>query len=323
VECQKCQGAEKSHIVSQAKEAIHLPKKLEKKEKEKEKVKKQDTQDKDTTKMHKKGKHENKKKEEGERQEDAQHAPAQDAQHAPANMTDAQVAEAREEALAKLEKPLEKMKVKELLALMEERGVECQKCQGAEKSHIVSQVKGVMHLAKVDKKAKAKKEKKQKEDKEKQDRKDNKAKRDLEKLEKNALDAKQEAQDEADANAASAAAADMTEEQRAAAREEVLAKLETPLEKMKIKQLLGLLEERGRPCLKCKGAEKSHIVSQVLEAIHLPIVPKKKAPKGKDKPEDVEDIMSKLKGMPGMENIKVFGRDDMDKMMKDKGKYEL
>jgi len=44
---------------------------------------------------------------------------------------------------------------------------------------------------------------------------------------------------------------------------------------------------------------------QVLEAIHLPIVPKKKAPKGKDKPEDVEDIMSKLKGMPGMENIKV------------------
>jgi len=124
-----------------------------------------------------------------------------------------------------------------------------------------------MHLAKVDKKAKAKKEKKQKEDKEKQDRKDNKAKRDLEKLEKNALDAKQEAQDEADANAASAAAADMTEEQRAAAREEVLAKLETPLEKMKIKQLLGLLEERGRPCLKCKGAEKSHIVSQVCNTL--------------------------------------------------------
>jgi len=32
------------------------------------------------------------------------------------------------------------MKVKELLALMEERGVECSQCQGAEKSHIVSQV---------------------------------------------------------------------------------------------------------------------------------------------------------------------------------------
>ena len=28
-------------------------------------------------------------------------------------------------------------------------------------------------------------------------------------------------------------------------------------------------------------------------------------------------------GMPGMENIKVFGREDMDKMMKDKGKYEF
>jgi len=74
--------------MAQAKEAIHLPKKLEKKEKGY--ARKQDTQDKNTTRMYKKGKQENKKKEEGERQEDAQDAPAQDAQHAPANMTDAQ-----------------------------------------------------------------------------------------------------------------------------------------------------------------------------------------------------------------------------------------
>merc|ERR1711865_885051 len=74
------------------------------------------------------------------------------------DMTDEQVAEAREEALAKLEKPLEKMKVKELLALMEERGVECQKCQGAEKSHIVTQAREAIHLPKVDKKEKEKKE---------------------------------------------------------------------------------------------------------------------------------------------------------------------
>jgi hypothetical protein len=28
-------------------------------------------------------------------------------------------------------------------------------------------------------------------------------------------------------------------------------------------------------------------------------------------------------GMPGMENVKVFGRDDMDRMLKDKGKFDL
>jgi len=31
---------------------------------------------------------------------------------------------------------------------------------------------------------------------------------------------------------------------------------------------------------------------------------------------DINDLLSKLKGMPGMENMKVFGRDDMDKMAK-------
>ena len=28
-------------------------------------------------------------------------------------------------------------------------------------------------------------------------------------------------------------------------------------------------------------------------------------------------------GMPGMENVKVFGREDMDRMLKDKGKFDL
>ena len=46
----------------------------------------------------------------------------------------------RDEALSKLEKPLEKMKIKELMALLEERGLECKDCQGAEKSVIVGQV---------------------------------------------------------------------------------------------------------------------------------------------------------------------------------------
>jgi hypothetical protein len=55
-------------------------------------------------------------------------------------MTEEQVAAAREEALAKLDKPLEKMKIGELMALLKERGVECKDCRGAEKSVIVNQV---------------------------------------------------------------------------------------------------------------------------------------------------------------------------------------
>ena len=96
---------------------------------------------------------------------------------------------------------------------------------------------------------------------------------------------------------------------------------------------MGLLSERGVTCKNCKGAEKSHIVTQVSqtcmltvscigrqlmqtrvciatvqvkESIHLPIK-KKQAPPASDSKEkpDVDDLMSKLKGMPGMENIKV------------------
>ena len=55
-------------------------------------------------------------------------------------MTEEQVAAAREEALAKLDKPLEKMKIGELMALLKERGVECKDCRGAEKAVIVNQV---------------------------------------------------------------------------------------------------------------------------------------------------------------------------------------
>ncbi len=55
-------------------------------------------------------------------------------------MTEEQVAAAREEALAKLDKPVEKMKISELMALLKERGLECKDCQGAEKSVIVKQV---------------------------------------------------------------------------------------------------------------------------------------------------------------------------------------
>ena len=45
---------------------------------------------------------------------------------------------------------------------------------------------------------------------------------------------------------------------------------------------------------------------QVKESIHLPIK-KKQGPPASDSKEklDADDLMSKLKGMPGMENIKV------------------
>ena len=121
---------------------------------------------------------------------------------------------------------------------------------------------------------------------------------------------------------------EMPEEAIAAAREAALEKLGKPLEKMKIKELLALLTERGVECKNCRGAEKSHIIGQVRDAIHLPKNTKKaedkkrnaaKARSGREggKDEGVEDILAKMKGMPGMENIKVFGRDDIDKMMKD------
>eukprot|EP00928_Gymnodinium_smaydae_P058330 TRINITY_DN41535_c0_g1_i1.p1 TRINITY_DN41535_c0_g1~~TRINITY_DN41535_c0_g1_i1.p1 ORF type:complete len:125 (-),score=31.50 TRINITY_DN41535_c0_g1_i1:190-564(-) len=32
--------------------------------------------------------------------------------------------------------------------------------------------------------------------------------------------------------------------------------------------------------------------------------------------EDINDILAKMKGMPGMENLKVFGKDDIDRMTK-------
>ena len=55
-------------------------------------------------------------------------------------MTEEQIASAREEALVKLDKPLEKMKTKELLALLSERGVECKDCNGAEKGEVIKQI---------------------------------------------------------------------------------------------------------------------------------------------------------------------------------------
>jgi hypothetical protein len=101
-------------------EAIHLP--IPKKDQKKE------------TKEEKK---DNEKKAKAKKEKDAEVTEPAD------EMTEEQVAAAREEALAKLDKPLEKMKIGELMALLKERGVECKDCQIAEKSHIIAQASSV------------------------------------------------------------------------------------------------------------------------------------------------------------------------------------
>jgi hypothetical protein len=198
-------------------------------------------------------------------------------------MSEEEVLEAREQALGKLDKPLEKMKIGELMALLKERGVACKNCKGAEKSHIVAQVREAIHLPKKEQGAGK---------------------------EKNSKGKKMEAEDAEDAEEKgqaekTKAATEMSEEEVAAAREEALGKLDKPLEKMKIGELMALLKERGVACKNCKGAEKSHIVAQVREAIHLPKKESKPQEQKTKRKEDVDDLMSKLKGMPGMENIKV------------------
>jgi hypothetical protein len=98
---------------------------------------KSDAQVRDAIHLPKKGKKD--KKKEDKKREDGKKK-AEKAAEPSVAMTEEQVAAARDEALSKLEKPLEKMKIKELMALLEERGLECKDCQGAEKSVIVGQV---------------------------------------------------------------------------------------------------------------------------------------------------------------------------------------
>ncbi|EKX48670.1 hypothetical protein GUITHDRAFT_105304 [Guillardia theta CCMP2712] len=88
---------------------------------------------------------------------------------------------------------------------------------------------------------------------------------------------------------------------------------------MRAKELLVLLKERGVDCKECRGAEKSFLIQKVRENLHLPVKNKINQENAKGKDESVDDIMAKLKGMPGMENIKVYGRDDIEKMAKQFG----
>jgi hypothetical protein len=120
--------------LDQVKASIHLPKMEKKEDKKKEDKKKDKKEDKmmKEEKDKKEDKKENKKKEKEEKEEEKKEEVEE--------MTEEQIASAREEALGKLDKPLEKMKIKELLALLSERGVACKDCNGAEKGEVIKQV---------------------------------------------------------------------------------------------------------------------------------------------------------------------------------------
>ncbi|KAJ1633496.1 hypothetical protein T492DRAFT_981474 [Pavlovales sp. CCMP2436] len=87
---------------------------------------------------------------------------------------------------------------------------------------------------------------------------------------------------------------------------------------MKTKELKSFLARKGRKCEGC--AERSDFVSLCAEVKDLPDVPPEKIVKprreGKDKDQSIEDLLASLKGMPGMDNIKVFKPSDLDDMMK-------
>jgi len=83
---------------------------------------------------------------------------------------------------------------------------------------------------------------------------------------------------------------------------------------MRTKQLRTFLAERG---LKCEGcAEKQDFVAMCEEHKDTPPVAREEVPSaGAEKPpagnDNIEDILASLKGMPGMEGLKVFGADDL------------
>lgn len=82
---------------------------------------------------------------------------------------------------------------------------------------------------------------------------------------------------------------------------------------MRTKELRKWLAERGLRCDGC--AEKADFVALCeanKDAQLLP--PKEPEPKPPEKEKNIEDILAGMKGMPGMENIKMFTADDLKGM---------
>eukprot|EP00282_Hemiselmis_andersenii_P014798 CAMPEP_0114118718 /NCGR_PEP_ID=MMETSP0043_2-20121206/5729_1 /TAXON_ID=464988 /ORGANISM="Hemiselmis andersenii, Strain CCMP644" /LENGTH=172 /DNA_ID=CAMNT_0001211221 /DNA_START=46 /DNA_END=564 /DNA_ORIENTATION=- len=107
---------------------------------------------------------------------------------------------------------------------------------------------------------------------------------------------------EADAEGAPAAGL-RSEEDVEKLRSEAIAALEKPLEKMKVKELKALLQDRGVVCNAC--AEKDQLLKTVRESMHLPI--KKDHLKKINMPHQADDdeiqrIMKELKSKQEQEN---------------------
>eukprot|EP00287_Rhodomonas_sp_CCMP768_P007009 CAMPEP_0196724884 /NCGR_PEP_ID=MMETSP1091-20130531/6601_1 /TAXON_ID=302021 /ORGANISM="Rhodomonas sp., Strain CCMP768" /LENGTH=155 /DNA_ID=CAMNT_0042067079 /DNA_START=77 /DNA_END=544 /DNA_ORIENTATION=+ len=87
-------------------------------------------------------------------------------------------------------------------------------------------------------------------------------------------------------------------------REEVLAKLEKPLEKMKVKELKQLLTERGVTCTAC--SEKDQLVKTVHDSLHLPVkkenLQKVKMPSQTVEDDEMQHILAELKKKQEKEN---------------------
>jgi len=99
--------------------------------------------------------------------------------------------------------------------------------------------------------------------------------------------------------------------------------------KMRIKELRKILDDRG---VKCEGcSEKFHMVERVQEVWDQPVIskPEEASSPPADTPsppadapsddgsnakaptESTEELLSRLKGMPGMENLKMFTANDL------------
>lgn len=82
--------------------------------------------------------------------------------------------------------------------------------------------------------------------------------------------------------------------------------------KMTVKKLRVWLADRGLRCDGC--AEKSDYVALCNQNLDAPLLPKKEPEAPPEKEKSIEDILAGLKGMPGMENIKMFTADDFKGM---------
>mmetsp|Transcript_78019 Transcript_78019/g.210138 ORF Transcript_78019/g.210138 Transcript_78019/m.210138 type:complete len:141 (+) Transcript_78019:72-494(+) len=108
---------------------------------------------------------------------------------------------------------------------------------------------------------------------------------------------------------------------------EVEKKMGKKIENFSVKELNSLLRERGVKCTGC--SEKSHVLEKVRENIHLPVKVEQGTNSRKSRgrasdpknDKDIDDLLAKLKKMPGGDKFKIFTPNDLDKL-KD-GKMDL